>query len=193
MSVTHRMESQRGHIGKELNHGLDRNNKPWANFSLAVDVDRVNDQGRWEKVRTDWYQVAVFGAQARNVAASLRPGDPVVVSGDVETQSRMVDGPNGPELRQRQAVRASMVAPDLILTPVSVNGRGIEPVGPGMQAEANPYAASDADRAQPGPEAPSQPSAPAARNQYDPDPTPAPGDAAWPSVAQPGTGQVSPR
>ncbi|GAB4097644.1 hypothetical protein GCM10028787_31190 [Brachybacterium horti] len=128
MSVTHRMESQRGRIGKEIKSGLGKNNKPWANFSLAVDVDRVNDEGSWERVRTDWYQVSAFGALAKNVETSLRPGLPVVVSGEVEQNVRVVEGPDGALVAQtRNEVRASMIAPDLILTSVVV------PEGPGRE------------------------------------------------------------
>lgn len=139
MSVTHRMESQRGRIGREINSGLDKNNKPWANFSLAVDVNRRNDQGSWEKVGTDWYQVSVFGAQAKNVAESLRPGTPVVVSGDVEQRVRVVEGPDGaPAAQTRDEVRATMVAPDLILTPVVIPegpaSAGPSQAGPGATA-----------------------------------------------------------
>lgn len=136
MSVTHRMESQRGHIGREIKSGLDKNNKPWANFSLGVDVNRRDEQGSWEKIRTDWYQVSVFGAQAKNVADSFDSGTPVVVTGDVSESYRVVEGPDGaPTVQTRKEVRADMVAPDMILTSVVVPQKpartGPSQVGPG--------------------------------------------------------------
>ena len=45
MSVTQKMESERGRIGKEIKHGLDKNGKPWVNFSLAVDETRGTNRG----------------------------------------------------------------------------------------------------------------------------------------------------
>src|SRR5699024_9603239 len=113
MSVTHRMESQRGRIGRKLNSGLDKDNVPWANFSLAVDVNRRNEQGNWEKVRTDWYQVSAFKALAKNVSESFGPGSPVVVTGDVTEAHRVVAGDGGaPGARRLKDDRADMIAPN---------------------------------------------------------------------------------
>ncbi|MGP5132061.1 single-stranded DNA-binding protein [Brachybacterium tyrofermentans] len=119
MSVTQKMESQRGRIGKEIKHGLDKNGKPWVNFSLAVDRNARNEQGNWEKVGTDWYQVSAFRELAKNVKDSFSPGDPVVVSGDLSQSVRVVEGPDGaPVAQTRDEVRARMIGPDMILTPV---------------------------------------------------------------------------
>lgn len=175
MTVTRRMESQRGRIGREIKSGLDRNGEPWANFSMAVDRNRLNEQGQWERTGTDWYQVSVFGAQARNVAQSLRSGAPIVVSGDLSQQVRVVEGPDGqPQAQTRDEVRADMVAPDLILTAVELPERpaasGPDASGPQAQ-ESVERSAPSAAAAAPGPQ--SQPTS---------------GGAAWPPVVEPGSG-----
>lgn len=186
MSVTHRMESQRGRIGKEIKSGLDKNNKPWANFSLATDINRLNEQGQWEKVGTEWYQVSVFGAQAKNVADSLRPGTPVVVSGDVEQSVRVVQGQDGePVAQTRNEVRADMVAPDMILTAVQLPERpapsGPTESGPGMSEQWGPQTSTTA----PSQRQPTQPSGGFGGPAEHGAPTAAAG---WPEVVQPGTG-----
>lgn len=195
MSVTHRMESQRGRIGREIKSGLDKNNKPWANFSLAVDVNRQNDQGTWEKIGTDWYQVSVFGAQAKNVADSFHPGTPVVVTGDVQQSVRVVEGPEGtPVAQTRDEVRAEMVAPDMILTPVVIPEKpaaaGPSQAGPGAAVETGSAPSTAPSQAPPAPgpatTSPGSGSAAEARQA-----APLGGDASiWPPAAQPGSGSV---
>lgn len=192
MSVTHRMESQRGHIGREIKSGLDKNNKPWTNFSLGVDVNRRNEQGSWEKVATDWYQVSVFGAQAKNVADSLRPGTPVVVSGDVTQSVRVAEGPDGtPVAQTRNEVRATMVAPDLILTPVVVPEKpvsaGPSQAGPGAAAAVAAGPSPSGARIQ---ASSLSPSAPGSVAEAGPGGI-LRGDASiWPPAVQPGSGTV---
>lgn len=143
MTVRHRMDNERGNIGREIESGLDRNNKPWAAFTLVTDVNARNDAGQWEKVGTEMYRVAMFGALARNAVESLRPGDPVVVSGEVRTESRVVDG----EAQLRNQVRADMVAPDLVRTAVTMPERSARhapapsaAAGPATEAEWGPVA-----------------------------------------------------
>ncbi|MDN5821625.1 MAG: single-stranded DNA-binding protein [Brachybacterium sp.] len=198
MSVTHRMESQRGRIGKEINRGLDKNNKPWANFSLAVDVNRQNEQGTWEKVDTNWYQVAVFGAQAKNVADSFSPGDPVVVSGNVEQAIRVVEGPDGtPVAQTRNEVKASMVGPDLILTPVTLPESparsGPTRSGPGTTAQQEQAPANDVASRHGyghGGSGAEQPRAASAGPETDQASAARGAAAIWPPAAQPGSGSV---
>lgn len=198
MSVTHRMESQRGRIGKEINNGLDKNNKPWANFSLAVDVNRRSEQGDWEKVDTNWYQVSVFGAQAKNVVLSFSPGDPVVVSGNVEQAIRVVEGPDGtPVAQTRNEVRASMVGPDLILTPVTLpespTRSGPTRSGPGATAQQEQAPATDATSRQGydyGGSGAEEPRSATAGPETDQAPAAGGAAAIWPPAVQPGSGSV---
>src|SRR5699024_7736095 len=113
MRVAPRREARRGRIGRQLNSGVDKDNVPWANFSLAVDVNRRNEQGNWEKVRTDWYQVSAFKALAKNVSESFGPGSPVVVTGDVTEAHRAVEGDDGaPSVQRLKDDRADMIAPN---------------------------------------------------------------------------------
>lgn len=180
MSVTYRMESQRGHIGREIKSGLDKNSKPWANFSLGVDVNRRDEQGNWEKIRTDWYQVSVFGAQAKNVADSFGSGTPVVVTGDVSESYRVVEGSDGaPVVQARKEVRADMVGPDMILTSVVVPEKpartGPSQAGPGTAGPGatDPASITPTNHASGGPA------------------TPLGGDGSiWPETVQPGSGSA---
>lgn len=212
MSVTRRMESQRGRIGKEIKSGLDKNNRPWANFSFAVDINQRDEQGNWEKVDTAWYQVSAFGALAKNVTESLRPGVPVVVTGDLEQQVRVVQGDDGaPVAQTRDEVRASMVSPDLILTSVVVPERpsrqGPTQAGPdaAAQVQQSPVQSQPAVdtgiRQSPGQEHDAAGSAygPATSAPREVGGAQAPGpdaggaggpDSIWPPAVQPGTGSA---
>lgn len=193
MTVTQRMESQRGQIGKEIRHDLDKNGNPWANFSLAVDRNRQDQQGNWHKEGTDWYQVSVFGAQAANVAESLRPGAPVVVTGRLETEHRLGEDDNGqPVVQVRNNVIADVVAPDLRRTAVilpdkpETAGPSVSGTGPQATAEATAAPTQGQVAQQPGQQAYQQ--AQAQQPQQGQAAAPA-GGAGWPQVAQPGSGQ----
>lgn len=199
MSVTHRMESQRGRIGRKLNSGLDKDNVPWANFSLAVDVNRRNEQGNWEKVRTEWYQVSAFKSLAKNVSESFGPGSPVVVTGDVTEAHRVVEGDDGaPVVQTRKEVRADMIAPDMILTPVVIPEKpayaGPSQAGPGTAGpEGTASGPSAFPNRMPSSSGTGVPSPAAGTEQAGPA-SPLGGDATiWPEAVQPGSGAVGPR
>lgn len=64
-------------------------NRVKACFRMAVTRRELRD-GRWRDVETTWMQVEAWNLLARNVAASLHKGDPVVVSGVLRT-SRWID------------------------------------------------------------------------------------------------------
>lgn len=58
---------------------------PVVAFSVAVN-ERWTDTKKIEHKRTDWFDVEVWGNQART-AATLRKGTPVIVEGKVKTDS----------------------------------------------------------------------------------------------------------
>jgi len=63
--------------------------KPFARFSVAVNDRRYDEEAKqWENTGDPvFHRATVFGRQAENVAASLRKGDTVIVSGALQFQS----------------------------------------------------------------------------------------------------------
>ncbi|WCC79355.1 single-stranded DNA-binding protein [Cutibacterium equinum] len=79
-----------------------------ARFRVAH-TPRVMRQGEWVDATTTWLSVHVYGRLADNCAASLRKGDPVVVSGRLRTRNWIDDEGSHEQL----IVVASNVGPDL--------------------------------------------------------------------------------
>lgn len=180
MASTHRIDNERGRIGKSIDQGVDGNGKPWVNFSLASDVNRRNEHGEWDQVGTTWRQVHAHGAKAKNFADTFQPGDPVVVSGDVEVEARVVSSDEGPRIEQRENVNADMVAPDMNFMAVQLPPRRPrESQGPTAQAgPAGPAAGQQVPGGDQSAPSPLQSAAYA-------EPTAGGGDG-WPPVAQAG-------
>lgn len=154
MSSINRIDNERGHIGEQIQHGIDRNGEKWANFSLGSDVNRRNEQGQWEKTGTNWRQVHAHGVLAENFVASFEPGDAIVVSGRVTPEARMRTINGEQQIGVRDNVRADMIAPDMLYTEVHFRHRKGEEVRPAVpqegmapQPEAQPAARSGAQTA----------------------------------------------
>lgn len=65
---------------------------PVANFRLACSDRRLdNETGEWVDTNTVFMKVSCWRAMARNVVASLRKGDPVVVFGRIQSYSYVRD------------------------------------------------------------------------------------------------------
>lgn len=80
-----------------------------ASFRVGSTPRRLRD-GRWEDGETVWYAVKAWRRLAENVGASLRIGDPVIVSGRLEAESWTAqDG----STVTRYVVRANAVGHDL--------------------------------------------------------------------------------
>lgn len=78
-----------GNVGGDVEY---RNNSvPVASFRLA-NTPRVRKSGEWVDGHTTWLTVTCFRALATNAAASLRRGDPVLVSGRLRTNVWSKDG-----------------------------------------------------------------------------------------------------
>ncbi len=84
---------------------------PVANFRVATTSRSFSrDLGRWVDGSTLYLRVACWRRLAENVAESLRRGDPVMVTGNLSTQSyQAADGSR----RWSYEVEASSVGPDL--------------------------------------------------------------------------------
>ncbi|MEO2132332.1 MAG: single-stranded DNA-binding protein [Microbacterium sp.] len=73
-----------GNLTGDPEHGTGETGTDYARFTVAVNDRRLNDTtGRWEDAGTVFHRVVVFNQQSRNVAASLRKGDTVLVAGDL--------------------------------------------------------------------------------------------------------------
>lgn len=78
-----------GNVGGDVEY---RNNSvPVASFRLAC-TPRVRKSGEWVDGQTTWLTVTCFRGLATNAAASLRRGDPVLVSGRLRTNAWSKEG-----------------------------------------------------------------------------------------------------
>ena len=79
-----------GNLGKDpetFTYGQGDNKKKAAKFSLAVNTGRGDDQ------KTEWFNCAVYGAQAKVVMEYMKKGSTVVVFGKLS--SRKYSGDKG--------------------------------------------------------------------------------------------------
>jgi single-strand DNA-binding protein len=81
-----------------------------ANFRLAC-TPRYFRNNEWHDGQTSWFTVTVWRGLARNVAESVRKGDPVVVQGRIRVDSWQPDGEQVP--RTTWTVDAGFVGHDL--------------------------------------------------------------------------------
>ena len=97
-----------GNIGTDIE---TFNGDDWvlARFRLAC-TPRVRRGGEWTDGETTWISVRASNRLARNVADSLRKGDPVVVTGRLRTH--VWQDPDGVK-QDRLIVEASAVGHDL--------------------------------------------------------------------------------
>lgn len=63
-----------------------KNGKPFARLRVGSTDRYRNDKDEWVDAETDWYTVRVWGERAENLAASVRKGDPLVVTGRLELE-----------------------------------------------------------------------------------------------------------
>lgn len=95
----------------KLHLGADEDAVPYAQFRLGrtgTTLDRST--GDFRDTPTDWYTVKCFRDLARNVAESIRQGDPVTVTGRLRVEGwTTAEG----EARTSAVIYASTVGPDL--------------------------------------------------------------------------------
>jgi len=100
-----------GWLGTEPRHYPGTNGAtPFTTFRMASTrrwFDR--EKGVWADGRTEWFTVKSWRSAARNVAESLRKGDPVVVHGRLSTEEWT--GPDGS--RTALVLDAIAIGPDL--------------------------------------------------------------------------------
>lgn len=85
-----------GHVATKPRLTTTRQGKPMTVFRVAYTHRRRNrNTGFWEDGDTSWYRVIVWREWSRNVANSLQPGDPVVVTGRLTVKDWSRDGKSG--------------------------------------------------------------------------------------------------
>jgi single-strand DNA-binding protein len=105
---------------------------PFTTFRMASTrrwFDR--DKGVWADGRTEWFTVKSWRSAARNVAESLRKGDPVVVHGRLSTEEW--NGPDG--TRTTLVLDAIAIGPDLAYGTARYS-RTVHPSGSDPEGEA---------------------------------------------------------
>lgn len=120
---------------------------PFTSFRMAS-TRRVFDRERgvWADGRTEWFTVKCWRAAARNVAESLRKGDPVVVHGRLSTDEWVAPEGNrttlvldaiaiGPDLSHGTARFARTVHPDGAAGGESGEGADGEPGDGGLRSD----------------------------------------------------------
>lgn len=111
-----------GHVGTNPTLSRSANGTEWSTFRMAS-TRRVRDArtGDWRDGETLWFTVKTWNDRARNVAASVKKGDPVVVTGRLAVEEwegtqeiRLPDGGTvtAPEPRHALVVEAQHVGPD---------------------------------------------------------------------------------
>ena len=80
-----------------------------AKLRVAVNQRFQAADGTWRDGIPVFHNVSVFRALAENVAASLKKGDPVIVTGDLEFRSYEKDGTQ----HEARRIVAEAVGPDL--------------------------------------------------------------------------------
>lgn len=99
-----------GWVGTDVDERVVNNGHLCASFRLGC-TPRYQKDGVWMDGETSWYTVNCWRGLGRNVAASVRSGEPVVVHGRIRTDvwQRDKDSPKSVSL----VVDASFVGHDL--------------------------------------------------------------------------------
>lgn len=70
-----------GNITKEINLAYSQSGKAYAKFTVAV-------KRKFDREKSDFFNVTVFGKQAENVANFLDKGSKVLVDGEVQIDNK---------------------------------------------------------------------------------------------------------
>lgn len=100
----------RGNVVANPEERIGSTGRPFTTFSVACNIERRQDNGSYEEVRTDYYRVMAFGALARNASASIAKGQAVIVHGRL--QPKTYERANGSEGASIEIV-ADMLGHDL--------------------------------------------------------------------------------
>jgi single-strand DNA-binding protein len=114
---------------------------PFTSFRVSARERRYDARTQeWVDVRTEWFTVKAFRDLAFNLAASVRSGDPVVVTGRLRTEEWQ--GKDGP--RTGLVIDADAVGHDLSLGSAvfarTIHRSEPEPAGETVAPEEDPWA-----------------------------------------------------
>lgn len=124
-----------GNLTSDPDYGVAENGTKYARFSVATNDRRLNDEsGEWEDAgEPKFHRTSVFGRQAENVRDSLRKGDGVLLTG--ELQFTHWKDTNSGEDREGTQIIADAVGPSLRRKSATVN-RSSNPKVDGPDASA---------------------------------------------------------
>lgn len=125
-----------GNLTGDPEYGVADNGTKWARFSVAVNDRRFNDESKeWEDAGDPkFHRTAVFGRQAENVRDSLKKGNSVIVTGDLEFRT-WNDKESG-ERREGTQIVADAIGPSLRHSTAAVGMRFGAPKVSGPDASA---------------------------------------------------------
>jgi len=99
-----------GTVGFDPDYKVDGNGLPRVTLRLASDQRRKNrETGAWENGDPNWYSIIAFRYLATNIAASVKKGERVIVTGNLKLREWVDDGVK----RVRPEIVASSVGHDL--------------------------------------------------------------------------------
>ncbi|MGO1975209.1 MAG: single-stranded DNA-binding protein [Propionibacteriaceae bacterium] len=108
--MTNAFVNMTGWVGSDVEYRLtSRFQTPTATFRLAC-TPRINRNGQWQDAETTWLAVTCYRGLADNVKASVKIGDPVLVVGQLRTQSWL---DKDDVQQERHVLQASSVGHDL--------------------------------------------------------------------------------
>lgn len=98
-----------GWVAKTPELRITTDDREWTTLRIGSTPRRRNSEGIWVDGVTQWFEVKAWGRFARNVAKSIRGGNPVVVSGRMFTEEwETADG-----TRSQQVIHAHTIGHDL--------------------------------------------------------------------------------
>jgi single-strand DNA-binding protein len=83
-----------GNLTRDPEVRFANSGQPFCSFSIAVNKNKKNSAGEWEK-ETSYFDCVVFGESAENFANSFGKGNRVIVTGRL--QQRKYEGQDGTE------------------------------------------------------------------------------------------------
>ncbi len=121
-----------GNVVADPRSSQTRNGVPYTTFRVASTSRRYDRQaGALVKGDSLFLDVRCWQGAARNAAATLAKGSPVIVQGRLRTRTYVVDSPSGPSRRSANELEATALGLDLARLPAA----GSHPDGMLPQAE----------------------------------------------------------
>ena len=148
-----------GNVGSEV-FEIGAGERAGVKFRLGA-TERYNDRrtGDWVDGKVLWVEVVCWGRLADGVRSSVRKGDPVIVSGRLETDQYTVEGQN----RSKTQLQATSVGHDLMWGTTQFRRSSRKEDRPGITG-APPFDQSEGDE----PEEPAGPEDPAVATTEEP-------------------------